>query len=101
LDQLVDALRLAKSSDVVDHEQIDRSAGRHGEDLLRMGLTIAQVVHDYGDVCQAITDLANKLEVPITGEEFRLLNLCLDDAIAGAVNRVLASTRACDRGARN
>ena len=85
LDQLGEALRLAEASDVIDHEQIANSAGRHGRDLLRMGLTIAQVVHDYGDVCQVITELAVQQEAPISGEEFRTLNLCLDDAIAGAV----------------
>jgi signal transduction histidine kinase len=85
LKQLVDALRLARSSDVVDHEQIDKSAANNGHDLLRMGLTIAQVVHGYGDVCQVITELAVGQGAPISGEEFRTLNLCLDDAIAGAV----------------
>jgi signal transduction histidine kinase len=85
LDQLAIALRLAESSDLIDHEQIGRSAGRHGQDLLRMGLTVGQVVHDYGDVCQAITELAVMQKSPISAEEFRTLNLCLDDAIAGAV----------------
>jgi len=85
LDQLGAALRLAKSSDRIDHEQISASAGRHGLDLLRMGLTIAQVVHDYGDVCQVVTELAVEQAAPISSEEFRTLNLCLDDAIAGAV----------------
>jgi signal transduction histidine kinase len=85
LDQLVDALRMARASDVIDHEQIGKSAGRHGHDLLRMGLTIAQVVHDYGDVCQTITELAIQQKAPISGEEFQTLNLCLDDAIAEAV----------------
>jgi signal transduction histidine kinase len=42
-------------------------------------------VHDYGDVCQAITELAVELNAPITTEDFRTLNRCLDDAIAGAV----------------
>ena len=85
LDQLGDALRLAKSSDVIDHDQIGKSATRHGNDLLRMGLTIAQVVLDYGDVCQSITELAVQQKAPIDGDEFQTLNLCLDDAIAGAV----------------
>ena len=85
LDQLGVALRLARSTDVIDHEQIARSASLHGQDLLRMGLTIAQVVHDYGDVCQVVTEMAVEVKAPITGEEFRTLNLCLDDAIAGAV----------------
>jgi signal transduction histidine kinase len=85
LDQLGDALRVASAMGAVDHEQISKTAGRHGGDLLRMGLTIAQVVHDYGDVCQAITELAVLQHAPISAEEFRTLNLCLDDAIAEAV----------------
>ena len=85
LDQLGDALRLAEASGAADHGQLGESAGRHGGDLFRMGLTIGQVVHDYGDVCQVITEMAVQQGTPISGEEFRLLNLCLDDAIAGAV----------------
>jgi signal transduction histidine kinase len=85
LDQLCEALRRAKSTDVVDHEQIGRTAGRHGNDLLRMGLTIGQVVHDYGDVCQTITELVVEQKAVISAGEFRTLNLCLDDAIAEAV----------------
>ena len=46
---------------------------------------MSQVVHDYGDVCQSITDLALQLEAPISVEDFRILNRCLDDAIASAV----------------
>jgi hypothetical protein len=85
LDQLGDALRLKRSSDRVDHEELGKSARLHGHDLLRMGLTIGQVVHDYGDVCQTITELAVEQRSPIEGEDFRTLNLCLDDAIAEAV----------------
>lgn len=85
LEQLCAALRLAKSSNEIDHTQISSSAARHGQDLLRLGLTVAQVVHDYGDVCQAITQIAVELDALISAEEFRTLNLCLDDAIAGAV----------------
>jgi hypothetical protein len=61
------------------------AAVQHGEDLLRSGFTIAQVVHDYGDVCQAITELAIERNASITTEEFRALNNCLDNAIAEAV----------------
>jgi signal transduction histidine kinase len=53
--------------------------------LLQHGFTIAQVVHDYGDVCQAITQLSIDRSVAITTEEFRALNKCLDNAIAEAV----------------
>jgi signal transduction histidine kinase len=81
LDQLRDALRLGHITD----PEISRSAIKHGHDLLRRGFTVSQVVHDYGDVCQAITELAVELNAPISTEDFRTLNRCLDDAIAGAV----------------
>ncbi len=84
-DLLVDALRLARSSEVIDHEHILESACRHSHDLLRRGLPIAQVVNDYGDVVQAIVELAVERVAPISGGEFRTLNLCLDEAIAAGV----------------
>lgn len=49
------------------------------------GFTVDQVVHDYGDLCQAITELATDHGVPIHVEEFRTLNRCIDNAIAEAV----------------
>jgi signal transduction histidine kinase len=85
LDQLCEALRLAKSTVVVNHDQIRETAGRHGHELLGMGLNIGQVVHVYGEVCQGITDLVVERHATISAEEFRTLNLCLDDAIAQAV----------------
>jgi hypothetical protein len=53
--------------------------------LLRRGFSVDQVVHDYGDVCQSVTALAVEQEVPISTDEFRTLNRCLDNAIADAV----------------
>jgi signal transduction histidine kinase len=64
--------------------RVDATATLHGSELLRSGFTIAQVVHDYGDACQAITELAIELAAPITTQDFGALNLCLDDAIADA-----------------
>jgi signal transduction histidine kinase len=85
LDQLGRALREAKASDVIDHEQIGKTAARHGGELLQLGLSIGQVVRGYGDICQVVTELALRLNAPIVGDEFKTLNLCLDDAIAEAV----------------
>jgi signal transduction histidine kinase len=85
LRQLADALRVERPGRSGDHANIVSSAGRHGTDLLGGGLTIAQVVHDYGDICQVITELAIERDALIGAEEFRTLNLCLDDAIASAV----------------
>ena len=81
LDQLVDMLRSGGTSTLA----IDATAGQHGHDLLLKGFTVSQVVHDYGDVCQTVTDLALETNAPINTEGFRTLNRCLDDAIASAV----------------
>ena len=81
LDQLVGELRYGPSHT----SEISKSAMKHGHDLLVQGFTVSQVVHDYGDVCQSVTDLAMETNAPIATEDFRTLNRCLDDAIAGAV----------------
>jgi hypothetical protein len=64
---------------------IGRSAALHGMELLRLGFSIDQVVHEYGDVCQSVTGLAVEQDVHISTDEFRTLNRCLDNAIADAV----------------
>jgi signal transduction histidine kinase len=80
LDQLVGTLRSGTCN-----PEINTSAGLHGHDLLLKGFTVSQVVHDYGDVCQTITELAVETKAPISTHDFHTLNKCLDDAIAGAV----------------
>ena len=60
-------------------------ATQHGADLFLNGYTVGQVVHDYGNVCQAVTDLAVQSATVISSDDFRTLNRCLDDGIAFAV----------------
>lgn len=71
--------------DVLALSEIGLTATAHGKDLLRLGYSVDQVVHDYGDLCQAITDLAFERDAPFSIDEFRTLNRCLDNAIADAV----------------
>jgi hypothetical protein len=94
LEQLVHTLKTEQSTTVRAESEpapspvptdIGRAATRHGTELLRLGFTVDQVVHHYGDVCQAVTDLAVKKRSAITTDEFRTLNRCLDEAIADAV----------------
>jgi hypothetical protein len=66
---------------------------------LGLGFTVSQVVHDYGDICQAITEWAVEQNAPITTDEFHVLNRCLDTAIADAVTehaRITAASRSAD-----
>ena len=65
--------------------ELGTTAALHGRELLQQGFTVDQVVHDYGDLCQAITDLAFERNAPIAIDEFRTLNRCLDNGIAEAV----------------
>ena len=81
LDQLQDALR----SGTIGGAEIGRSASQHGHALLLQGFAVSQVVHDYGDICQTITALAIETNAPISTDDFRTLNRCLDEAIASAV----------------
>lgn len=99
LDQLIETLQLEQTTMPMDSRrvsgpsgggmpvlsEIGASAAQHGNELLHNGFTIDQVVHDYGDLCQAITDLAFELGASIEVDEFRTLNRCLDNAIAEAV----------------
>ena len=65
--------------------EIEETATKHGTEMLLRGFTVNQVVHDYGDLCQSITELASETGAPISTDEFNVLNRCLDDAIADAV----------------
>jgi signal transduction histidine kinase len=98
LDQLIRTLAMEQSSSPMESRRISGHAGgghtisemgttaaQHGKALLALGFSVDQVVHDYGDLCQAITDLAIERDAPFLVDEFRTLNRCLDNAIADAV----------------
>src|SRR6202162_3453596 len=97
LDQIIETLTIEQSSDLARSKlvsglpgggsisEVGDRAAQHGRCLLAQGFTLEQVVRDYGDVCQAVTNLAVETGAPIEVEEFRTFNQCLDNAIAGAV----------------
>jgi signal transduction histidine kinase len=92
LTQLVEALAPSASTSALhlvgtasSNQRIADSAALHGQELLRNGFTLAQVVHGYGDICQVVTTLAADSQAPISADDFHVFNRCLDDAIAGAV----------------
>ena len=99
LDQLIKTLRVEQTANPMNSRKVSGAAGGnkqafseigeaaalHGKELYKHGFSVEQVVHDYGDLCQAITDLAFDRRAPIEIDEFRTLNRCLDNAIAVAV----------------
>ncbi len=104
LDQLIETLQLEEMSADSDrsraisgrsggqkpeHSDMGVGASRHGWELSQRGFTVDQVVHDYGDLCQAVTELAIERGIRFTTEEFRTLNRCLDNVIADAVTEFM------------
>lgn len=106
LDQLIETLQLEETSDSRDSSRSRKISGpsggensflsdmgdgasRHGRELSQSGFTVGQVVHDYGDLCQSITELAVESEVGFTTQEFHTLNRCLDNVIADAVTEFM------------
>jgi signal transduction histidine kinase len=85
LTQLAKTLRLERTATPFASDAIGSTAARHGAELLATGRDVTQVVHDYGDICQAITEIAIERKAPISVEEFHTLNRCLDTEIAEAV----------------
>lgn len=104
LDQIIKTLKAEEESTPVESNRLSGPASgvnaalsemgvaakEHGRELLQNGFTIEQVVHDYGDLCQAVTDLAVELNAPLSNDEFRTLNRCLDNAIAVAATEFSA-----------
>jgi len=65
--------------------EVSRTAALHGKELREQGYTAGQVVQDYADISQAITELTTECHAPVTVEELQSLNRFLDSAIADAV----------------
>jgi hypothetical protein len=99
LDQLIETLRAEHATSMRRNVRIcgrsnsskarqprnDEAASRHGLELSRNGFPVEEVVYGYGDLCQAITDLAVECNATIQTHEFGTLNGCLDKAIADAL----------------
>ena len=82
LDQLCEALVAEAKRDQAHQAEPDpptnpnvaETAALYGHDVLRMGLSVDELVHEYGDVCQAVTELAVELDAPISVLDFHTLN---------------------------
>ena len=90
IDDVAVLLSGPSGGDTLALSEIGVAAAAHGKALLALGFTVEQVVHDYGDLCQAITELAHQRDAPFQVDEFRTLNRCLDNAIADAVSEFSA-----------
>ncbi len=104
LDQLIETLQIEETSDPMKRSQtisgpsggamsglsdMGDAATKHGRELSLHGFTVDQVVHDYGDLCQAVTEMAVESGTPFATKEFKTLNRCLDNVMADAVTEFM------------
>jgi hypothetical protein len=80
--------------------EVSRTAALHGKELREQGYTLGQVVQDYGDISEAIAELAAECHAPVTVDELHSLNRFLDSAIADAVASYGGLTKSRDLFAR-
>jgi hypothetical protein len=99
LDQLIRTLKMEAATEEGNSDRLSgisgawrpirsdlgEAAALHGREMLDAGYSVDEVVHAYGDLCQAITELAYEQHVAIDVDEFHTVNRCLDNAIADAV----------------
>ncbi len=89
-DQLIRVLERRLIKHEHEHERPPEdmliSAASHGKEFLYLGYSLSHVVHAYGAMCQAITEIATTKDARISASEFNILNGCLDFAIASAVS---------------
>ena len=76
----------AGSSARSDIAEVIKAAKIYGEESLRRGYALSEVVLAYGSLCQSITELASLKKITITPAEFGAFDNYLGVAIAGAVN---------------
>lgn len=81
VDHLFEALRLSEQ----DSEGSAANAALRGAYILRTGFTIGQIVRDYGDICEAIVEVARESDRELGHADRLRLNRCLDEAVAAAV----------------
>ncbi len=70
---LLDQLIVELGHESSQTRAIRQTAIEHGEALFVRVFTVSQVVHDYGNVCQSVTDLALEQTVSISTDDFRTL----------------------------
>jgi hypothetical protein len=84
LDQFAQFLRGETAPPVSATNAIGGSEIHQANQLLSLQLTLPQVVQDYGDICDAITEVAVRAQLSIPFEELQMLNRCLETAVAEA-----------------
>ena len=84
LDQLGQSLGRASRSEPDDHRQLQEDASLHGVARYRLGWSVAEVVHEYGDVARAIASMTETRGVIVPGREQLHFSNCIEEVVAAA-----------------
>jgi len=84
IDQIMETL--SSESGIVPEQAITDTATKYGGRLFGLGFTVAELVHAYGAVCQAVMELGGERSANFSPQDFELFNYALDVAIAAAVS---------------
>jgi signal transduction histidine kinase len=66
---------------------VPAEGAHHAAEGQQLDLALSDLVHGYGDMCEAITDMAFARDVPFTADELHAFNKCLDASITVAVTQ--------------
>ena len=89
VDEVIDALRENASDSAAPRES---NAAKHAIARKRQGFDLSRVIHDYGLVCDSISELLNKYDKQPSAREFQILNRCIDEAISHAAEAFWSET---------
>jgi signal transduction histidine kinase len=68
------------------------TAAAHAIARKRQGFDLSRVIHDYGLVCDSITELLHERDAQPSAREFQVLNRCVDEAVSQAVEAFWGET---------
>jgi signal transduction histidine kinase len=77
--------RVAGLSDGSHGAERPDDAGAHGERRFKSGFRIRDVVMDYGTISRVVGEIAEEQGIELDPPSYRMLNACLDAAIAQAI----------------
>jgi signal transduction histidine kinase len=94
LDELIKAERrmagLPESTPLPDESE---HARLHGKQRFHRGYAISELPHDFGTISDSIGELAMEKNVNLDPQSYKLLNQCIDRAIAESINEYFVLSR--------
>jgi signal transduction histidine kinase len=91
IDQALDDITIGIRDQDATHARALENARRHGAERKAQGFDLSRLVHDYGLVCETISQTALVYEQALDTREFQMLNRSVDEATASAVEAYSAN----------